>query len=304
METKSLHPKYSVIIPIFNAEKTLRRCLDSLRSKTCDGTEMELILVNDGSNDECLSICTEYSHIFSDCRVINTPNRGVSAARNAGLDEARGEFIVFVDSDDYVVPEFFSILDKAVEADSSDLAQFSVCIDTGKRKLKRQRKRMSAHSRDELFPLIIDSICRKTINGPWAKIYRHDIIEEHHIRFPEGVSVGEDRAFNIVYSFYINSYSVFDKVTYVLNTENKDSLSRMYRDDLRQQLDRANGFIGRELSLLRISDTEKDSYLRAVNFEYVTCIYHDAKEMVGERLNWVKRQKKLYERCKETNKMH
>ena len=88
-------PKYSVIIPVYNAEKTLHRCVDSLLNQNY--TDMELVLVNDGSSDRSLEICREYQGCDSRVCVIDKPNGGVSTARNAGLHAAAGTYVLFVD---------------------------------------------------------------------------------------------------------------------------------------------------------------------------------------------------------------
>ena len=105
--------KYSVIIPVYNAEKTLRRCLDSLLSQPYP--DCELILVNDGSSDESGIICKEYAAKHRQVCVVDKENGGVSSARNAGLDRASGKYVVFVDSDDYVADNFFSLLDQTLK---------------------------------------------------------------------------------------------------------------------------------------------------------------------------------------------
>lgn len=93
-------PKISCIVPVYNVEKYLRRCVDSILAQTF--TDFELILVDDGSPDGCPAICDEYAEKDSRVRVIHQENKGVSAARNAGLDMARGEYVCFVDGDDEV----------------------------------------------------------------------------------------------------------------------------------------------------------------------------------------------------------
>ena len=93
----------SVIIPVFNAEKYLPTCIESILAQTMP--DFELLLINDGSTDNSKAVCDRYAAQDRRIRVFDCPNRGVSAARNLGLDEARGEFVVFVDSDDWVVPE-------------------------------------------------------------------------------------------------------------------------------------------------------------------------------------------------------
>ena len=93
----------SVIVPVYNAEKYLPACLDSLLAQSL--TDFELLLVDDGSRDASGAICDEYAVRDSRIRVFHIPNGGVSAARNLGLDHARGEFVVFVDADDRVMPD-------------------------------------------------------------------------------------------------------------------------------------------------------------------------------------------------------
>ena len=93
----------SIIVPVYNAEKTLERCVRSLLGQTYEN--LEILLVNDGSRDESLSLCREYAASDSRIRVIDKPNGGVSSGRNAGLDAARGDFVLFCDSDDWVEPD-------------------------------------------------------------------------------------------------------------------------------------------------------------------------------------------------------
>ncbi len=93
-------PTISVIVPVYNAESTLQRCVDSILAQTFE--DFELILINDGSKDQSGDICDEYAAKDSRVKVIHKPNGGVSSARNAGLRIAHGEYIAFIDSDDYI----------------------------------------------------------------------------------------------------------------------------------------------------------------------------------------------------------
>ena len=92
--------KVSVIVPVYNAEEYLRDCLDSLLMQTIDQKEMEVLLINDGSTDGSLEICREYGEIYDNIVIINKNNEGVSAARNIGIEKARGKYIMFLDADD------------------------------------------------------------------------------------------------------------------------------------------------------------------------------------------------------------
>lgn len=296
------NPKYSVIIPVYNAEKTLRRCLDSLLAETRE--DAEIILVNDGSKDRSGEICREYAAEKPCIRWIEKENGGVSSARNAGLDAATGQYILFVDSDDYVAPTFFSTIDRVRAETPGDLIQFSGRFDNGKQTWGTPHKPLSLQGRDALMPTIVDAICRKTINGPVAKLYRRDLIELNRLRFPVGASVAEDRVFNIVYSFYIQSYSVTDKVIYYVSTENENSLTRGRNKDLKRQLGITDGFFYGTLEKAPLSAQEKDSYQRAFNFGACRLIYHDAKLMHLDHVAWFARQKRLGQICDEINRKH
>ena len=198
--------KYSVIIPAYNAEKTINRCVDSLLEQK--RSDIEIVLVNDGSKDSSGDICKAYAAEHNCVHYIEKENGGVSSARNAGLDAATGEYVLFVDSDDHVAPDLFANIDRMVDTEDADWIRFSVCVDNGTEKKENTCGRFSYRSREELLPHIVNDICSKAINGPWAKLYKRSIIEEHNIRFPEGASVGEDRVFNIVYSFFAKSHPV------------------------------------------------------------------------------------------------
>ena len=292
--------KYTVIIPVYNAEKTLHRCLDALLAES--HSDAEIILVNDGSRDSSGDICREYAAGHSEIRYVEKVNGGVSTARNAGLDAAVGQYILFVDSDDYVSADFFSLLDAALEKTPCDLIQFSCCFDDGREKRERIYAPMAADSRAQMMPYLVNAICRKQLNPPWAKLYRRDLIEKHHIRFPEGVSVAEDRVFNIKYSMYIQSSAVSDKVLYYISTENENSLTRGRHADLNRQFQTANTYFFTALSEAPIPESEKEQYLRSYNFGDCRSIYHDAKLMHQDQLGWFARQKQLGVLCDQINR--
>ena len=294
--------RYSVIVPVYQAEKTLNRCVDSLLAEKYP--DCEIILVNDGSKDRSGEICAAYAEAFPCVRAVGKENGGVSTARNMGLDLARGDYVVFVDSDDSVTPGFFRCMDEIHDRDDADLCLCSFCTDDGKTKREQHFKDAFLSSRTEAMPALINAICRKTINTPWAKRYKRSIIEEHGIRFPVGASVAEDRFFNIRYSFYINSLQFSDRIVYCVNTENDNSLSRKRHDDLHRQFAAARGYFDDALAVAPIPETEKEQYRRAVNFGDCRYIYHEAKLMLADRVGWMERQKRLGKKCDEINSRH
>ncbi len=294
--------KYSIIIPVYNASKTLHRCLDSLLA--VQYKDAEFILVNDGSSDSSGEICEEYALRHSNIKYIAKENGGVSSARNAGLDVACGDYILFVDSDDYVASEFFSILDQTLEKTPYDLVQFSCCIDNGNEKKEIRRMPVTAAGREQIMPYLVNAICRKTLNPPWAKLYRRDLIEKNHVRFPEGASVAEDRVFNIKYSLSIESYAVSDQILYFVSTENENSLTRGRQKNLKKQFEITGAYFQEALSASSIPESEKEQYRKAVNFGDCRTIYHEAKLMHQDHVRWFARQKRLGHICDEINRKH
>ena len=117
-------PEISVIVPVYKVEPYLRRCIDSILAQTY--TDFELILVDDGSPDNCDRICDEYAEKDSRIRVIHKENGGLSSARNAGISEAKGEYLCFIDSDDCVSPMYCSLLLKAAAENACQIAACSV----------------------------------------------------------------------------------------------------------------------------------------------------------------------------------
>ena len=110
----------SVIVPVYKVEKYLKRCVDSILAQTYPC--LEVILVDDGSPDGCPAICDEYAREDRRVRVIHKENGGLSDARNAGIDAAKGKFLGFVDSDDYVHPRFYELLLQALKEEGADIA--------------------------------------------------------------------------------------------------------------------------------------------------------------------------------------
>ena len=114
--------KLSIIVPIYNVAPYLRKCVDSLLTQ--DISDYEIILVDDGSPDECPQICDEYVEKYDSIRVVHQENEGLSAARNSGVKVAQGDYIMFVDSDDYLQPNVLGALMEQVERDNLDVLRF------------------------------------------------------------------------------------------------------------------------------------------------------------------------------------
>lgn len=294
--------KYSVIIPIYQAERTIRRCLDSLLDQPHDN--VEIILVNDGSTDNSGEICKEFANKNACIHYFEKENAGVSAARNYGIGRASGEYLLFVDSDDYVTPDFFSAADSVLAEYDYDLIQFSNFFTDGSNQTKRIRKLFRATTREKLFPKLIETIYKKKSNAPWAKVYKRQIIHEHQIQFPENIEVGEDRAFFIHYSLYMNSFSVSEIPIYIVSTENELSLSRKHRDDLDEQTIRLNCYLNEAMQYSGVPESERSEYQKALNYDRLRMIYAKAKHLHRDRVPFFQRMKELDCNCKELNELN
>jgi glycosyltransferase involved in cell wall biosynthesis len=174
----------SIIVPVYKAEKYLSRCVESLLSQTYKN--IEIILIDDDSPDNCPQLCDNYAKQYKNINVIHLKDSGigVSGARNAGLDNASGEYVAFVDSDDFVHSDFFSILKNVLETNST--AKMSIC---SYQKVSESTKQFDTiNSKNEIIlddmgamNLIIDD---QNMSAVWSKLYMTSIFED--LRFPLG----------------------------------------------------------------------------------------------------------------------
>lgn len=184
-------PSVSVIVPVYNAENTLRACVDSVLAQTT--SDFELILVDDGSQDTSGSICDAYAEQDVRIQVIHQKNAGVSAARNAGMDQARGEYLLFVDSDDGIEPEMMDTVRSFADAEGCD------AVISGLRVFEAgvyARTENAAHA-GCFGPEIWNWICEDSKPFGWAgsKLLRAEVVKENKIRFSEEMSSQEDLDF-------------------------------------------------------------------------------------------------------------
>lgn len=199
--------KYSIIVPVYNAESSICRCIDSILAQSY--SNFELILVDDGSQDRSGVIIDEYASKDSRIIVIHKSNGGVSSARNVGLHCAKGELITFVDSDDYIEKDFLKIL----YYPDYDLTICGYQYFGGEdRFLKPDAKVLigSNHIADE----INNKIANNYFRVPWGKVLRASIIKNKQLKFDEQMKLGEDTLFIISYCSLINSIKFIDYIGY------------------------------------------------------------------------------------------
>lgn len=227
----------SIIIPIYNKENSLKKCIDSVIQQTYK--DIEIILVNDGSKDYSGKICDEYKEIDRRIKVIHKQNGGVSSARNEGIKNALGEFIQFVDADDRIDKYMCEKLHNEVVINDYDLV---ICgmeiVKNGKviENVEYSNKRF-----EELYELkdyFIEYYKKYLFNSPVNKLYKKKKIKE---LFDEELSLGEDLLFNLKYLKGCSKISVLKEKLYVYNIGNINSLTGIYRKnefDIVKRLDK------------------------------------------------------------------
>ena len=170
----------SIVVPLFKVEPYLRQCLDSILRQTY--RSLEILLIDDGSPDECGQICEEYKRRDSRIAVIHTENKGLSAARNVGRKAATGNFIGFVDSDDWIEPDMYEKLLHRIEETNADISACGFWIELGEHQIERQLDETVYSVADKMHALLYEKIP----NNVWNKLYRRELFQD--LYFPEGMN--------------------------------------------------------------------------------------------------------------------
>lgn len=263
--------KISIIVPVYKIEETLlRQCLKSLVQQ--EERNVEFIVVDDGSPDNCGEIIDEYAKLDSRIIALHTENLGVSNARNVGIDCAKGEYIIFVDGDDYVEPDLCSRVMDAVRQAGTDIL-FFMHQSTDKDNMALQ------NNADNSIEVLNDEILKKLTIGvvsqenfldgvwagpPWGKVFRSSIIKENHLQFVVGLRKSQDRVFVLDYLLHVKSAAVYRYIGYHY-VINETSVCQRYNKDIEDILNMA----GEEFEKREELVPWKNEYRRAINTMYM-----------------------------------
>lgn len=225
--------KVSVIIPVFNAEKYLRQCLDSIKRQTLN--DFEVICIDDGSNDESAIILKEYEQSDSRFRIITQANSGVSIARNNGIKNAKGQYLCFIDADDYVQDNYlYDTYNLAVE-NNADIVIFGgksfPSTDWIDKKLSPKNNIVQ---KDGIIKTLFENnACRPFV---WNKLYKTELIQKNNLYFSADLSLGEDQAFIFdVFPFAVKI--VFFDEKYYLYRQQTNSAMGYYNSDIERKIE-------------------------------------------------------------------
>lgn len=259
---------FSVIIPIYNAEKTLDRCLKSLQQQNF--ADFQAILVDDGSSDSSGRICRQFEVADDRFRYIRQENQGVSSARNAGIDQAEGEYIAFLDSDDVYYTDYLEEFQKLIvqyPEHESFWCGFQYISDD-----EKENGRKCLHSHTENISVAhrshIMDLHEKTLEAAlWNKVYKKDIIRDNRIKMLKELSLGEDLIFNYEYLDHCANPEIIllNKCLYGYYAVSSDSLNNRFRVDLKEIYDLLNA---KTLTYLEKWDVSESQITKQYNCMY------------------------------------
>lgn len=257
----------SIIVPVYKAEKYIRECLDSIKNQIYE--DWECILVDDGSPDMSGDICDQYAKLDSRFRVFHKKNEGVSSARNEGLLRANGEYIMFIDSDDYVDCNYLS---KYVENSDSDFivggfsvfgkTSWSLSVDCNESYVFQDDKIgiIDAQKNDPHINILFH-IC--------GKLFRNDLIKKNNIRFDEKMKLAEDVCFNIQYLLSSKSMVIINDCGYHYRTSSSNTKFLMNIDAYKYHLSKFSSLV-KEINIrFNISLSNISKYINIALFDAV-----------------------------------
>ena len=285
--------KISIIIPVFNVEKYLKRCLESVLSQTY--YNIEIILIDDGSQDKCGRICDEYAANDSRIVVIHKKNEGLSIARNCGIEMATGDYICFVDSDDYISPDYCQKLYNAIVTENADIAMcrfIRFSSDKCNESIKHNGEKKVINSVDALKEIYLAD--GELFTVVWNKMYKKSVIGD--IRYPQN-RINEDEF--TTYKFFLNAkkiVEIYDVLYFYFWNTNSITTKDNYleNEDIYDAFD--------ERIILFSKDPSMKELLRLTNKAYLDRIIFRSRKLIKNKKRNI--AKKLHRKYKLYYKKH
>lgn len=227
--------EFSIIVPVYNVEKEIRKCLDSIKNQTYE--DFEVLCVDDCGKDSSMDIVREYAQKDNRFKILtHEHNRGVSAARNTGLDNASGEYTMFVDSDDWLETNALEIIKDNFDKSKSEVIVFNIynCYPDGKKEINDTTNFKKSN---QTQVLLTENNLNTFIGVVWNRAYKTSLINDNHIRFPEGMII-EDSDFTFKISMHIKSVFIIEDVlyNYLRNREGsyttEDAVNNRIKDEI------------------------------------------------------------------------
>jgi len=224
----------SVIIPVYNVEVYLKRCVDSVLHQ--ENVSYEIILVDDGSTDSSGKICDDYATQYSEVRCIHTTNAGPSTAKNVGYDIATGNYVAFIDSDDEIKPNMFSLMLQSGYQNNADIVccNYIQVDEKGNYSHTDHTGQEYVLNQDEALKAIL--IKDKIYSQCWTKIYKRATLQENGVRNTEGLKTEEDFIYNIRAFACSKTVCIVDKPLYIYTHRSKSLSKDYYKKNISQYI--------------------------------------------------------------------
>ena len=225
--------KVSIIVPIYNGERYIHRCLDSIIHQTY--RDIEIVLVNDGSSDSSIDIITQYAERDSRIVVVSQANQGVSVARNVGLEKSSGQYVMFVDADDYV--ELDMVVEMVDQIEAEHTIVFCDNTEIWSTHIDDRKLFCEQTSRGLTKDLVLTEIASGRAGLVCGKLFERSVVEKHNVRFDSHVKVCEDQLFFLEVVSHCEHFIHTPKALYHYDRRNENSATIKYQTNvLKNQL--------------------------------------------------------------------
>ena len=262
----------SVIIPIYNVERYLKRCVDSVLRQ--EGVSMEIILVDDGSTDSSGKICDDYASNFTNIRCQHIKNSGPSTAKNIGYDIATGNYVAFIDSDDEIKPDMFCLMLESGYKHNADIVccNYIQVDEEGYISHTKHTGQEYVLTQDEALKAIL--IKDKIYSQCWTKIYKRETLQKNSIRNTEGLKTEEDFIYNIQVFACSKTVCIVDKPLYIYTHRSKSLSKDYFRNHISQYID------NRILRLELVDSIIEEKFPHLKEYSTYHCIFY-YNELIG-----------------------
>lgn len=232
-----MRPLISVIVPVYNGEEYLANCIESIENQTY--RPLEVVIVNDGSVDDTEEVCKQLAETYDNVRWITLPDLGVSAARNAGMDEAKGDYITFVDADDRIRPQMLQVLYEALIHSDSEVCGCGFASWKTQREWELLEKSFPAQIEEAVVYTKKEFLKQQILEGNsrcWSKLYDTRFLEENDLQFQEGLTIGEDMLFLVQMLPYVKKIAEVDFQGYGYYQNPQGAMNRRFNDSYMNQI--------------------------------------------------------------------
>ena len=232
-----MRPLISVIVPVYNGEEYLANCIESIENQTYQ--PLEIIIVNDGSSDKTEDICRQMEEEYKNIRWITLPDLGVSAARNTGMKEAKGEYLTFVDADDRIRPQMLQVLYEALIHSGSEVCGCGFASWKTQREWELLEKSFPAQIEEPVAFSREEYLMQQILKGNsrcWSKLYDRKLLCDNKLEFQENLTIGEDMLFLVKLLPYVERIAEVDFRGYGYYQNPQGAMNRKFNDSYMNQI--------------------------------------------------------------------